>query len=114
MKGPRKATRVLLPSSINAFNTFSPPISRIYDPHLLAFLSPAVPCEPATHLDEGLDLTPPLNLLRAHALCDLERVALNASHNGMRVWALLGSLVELLDYDDLLAGMATLENDRDL
>jgi hypothetical protein len=66
------------------------------------------------HLDEGLDLAPPRELLRAHTLGHLERVALNAGDDGVRVGALLCALIELPDHDDLVAGLTALEDDRDL
>ena len=56
-----------------------------------------------THLDEGLDLAPPRNLLRAHALRYLERVTLDAGNDCVGVWPLLGALIELFDDDDLLS-----------
>ena len=67
-----------------------------------------------TDLDERLDLAPLRHLLRAHALRHLEWVTLDAGDDGMGVWPLLGALVELLDDDDLLAGLAALEDDGDL
>ena len=67
-----------------------------------------------TYLDERFDLTPSLKLLGPHALRHLPRVALDTSNDGMRIWALLGAIVELLYDDDLLASVATLEGYRDL
>ena len=65
-------------------------------------------------LDEGLDLAPARDALGAHALVDLERVALNAGNDGVGVRALLGAVVVLLDDDNLLTGLATSKNDGDL
>ena len=67
-----------------------------------------------TNLDERLDLAPLRDLLRTHTLRYLEGVTLDADNDGMGVWPLLGALVELLDDDDLLAGLAALEDDGDL
>ena len=80
---------------------------------------PERPCpgslqERKTHLDEGLDLVPLRQLLATHPLGDLPGVPFNASNNGMRVGPLLRSLIELFDYDRLLACMASLCEDGDL
>ena len=45
-----------------------------------------------TDLDEGLDLGALLDALLAHALGHLARVALDASHDGVGVRALLHSI----------------------
>ena len=66
------------------------------------------------HLDERLDLAPLRELLRTHALGDLQWVALDAGNDGVGVGALLGALVELLDYDDLLARLTALQNNCNL
>lgn len=55
-------------------------------------------------LDEGLDLGALVRLLLAHALCDLERVALNAGDEGVGERVGLGAGVLGLDNDDLYAG----------
>jgi hypothetical protein len=68
----------------------------------------------STHLDERLNLAPTRELLRAHTLGDLKRVALDAGDDRVGVGALLRALVHLLDDDDLVAGLTTLENDGDL
>ena len=65
----------------------------------------------STHLDERLDLAPLRNLLGAHTLRHLEGVTLDAGNDSMGVWPLLGALIELLDDDDLLAGLTALQND---
>ena len=67
-----------------------------------------------THLDEGLDFAPLRQLLLAHTLCYLEGVTLDAGNDGVRVWPLLGALIELLDDDHLLPRLAALEDDCDL
>lgn len=67
-----------------------------------------------THLDEGLDLAPLGQLLRPHPLCHLQWVTLDTSDNGVRKWSLLGTLIILLDNDDLLSGLASLEDNGDL
>ena len=67
-----------------------------------------------TDLDEGLDLGPPRDLLRTHALGDLQWVALDARNDGVGVGALLGALIELLDHDDLLACLAAGQHDGNL
>ena len=67
-----------------------------------------------THLDERLDLAPLRELLRTHALGDLQWVALDASNDSVGVGALLGALIELLDDNDLLARLTAGQNDGDL
>jgi hypothetical protein len=67
-----------------------------------------------THLDERLDLAPPCELLRAHTLGYLERVALDASNDRVGVRALLSAIIKLLNDDDLVASLATLEDNSDL
>jgi hypothetical protein len=66
------------------------------------------------HLDERFDFTPPRKLLRTHSLGHFPRIALDSSNNGVRIWALLGPIVDLLDDDDLPACLATLEDDCNL
>ena len=67
-----------------------------------------------THLDEGLDFAPLRQLLLAHALCYLERVTLDASNDRVGVRPFLCALIQLLDDNDLLTGLASLEDDRNL
>jgi hypothetical protein len=67
-----------------------------------------------THLDERLDFAPALQLLGTHALRDLPWVALDASNDSVGVWSLLGTIIELLDDDDLLASLAALKDECDL
>ena len=67
-----------------------------------------------SHLDERLDLAPLRELLRTHALGDLQWVALDASNDSVGVRPLLGALIELLDDDHLLPRLAALEDDCDL
>ena len=66
------------------------------------------------YLDERLDLTPLGQLLGSHSFCHLQRVTLDASNDGVREGPFLGSLVILLDNDDLPSGLASLEDDSDL
>jgi len=66
------------------------------------------------HLDERLDTVPPLQLLGAHSPRDLSGVTLNASNNSVGVWPFLGSFIDLLDNDDLLACLTALQDDGDL
>ena len=67
-----------------------------------------------TYLDERLYFAPLRKLLRTHPLGHLQGVPLDSSNNSMRVWSVLGTLVQLLDDDDLLPCLTTCENDRDL
>ena len=55
-----------------------------------------------TYLDEWLDLAAASELLGAHTLVDLERVALNTSGNHIREAVLLGALILLLDNNNLI------------
>lgn len=71
-------------------------------------------CEWSTNLDEGLDLAPLGDLLCTHTLGHLERVTLDAGNDSMGVRPLLGTLVELLDDNDLPPRLAALEDDGDL
>lgn len=66
------------------------------------------------HLDEGLDLAPLRQLLLAHTFRYLERVTLDASNDRVGIRPLLCSLIQLLDDNDLLAGLASLKYDRNL
>lgn len=61
-----------------------------------------------THLDERLDLAPPLHLLLAHTVRHFSGVAFDTGDDGMGVGPLLGTLIELLDDDDLVASWAAL------
>lgn len=53
------------------------------------------------HLDEGLDLAPLAELLGTHPLADLQRVSLDTGNDDVRVRPLAGSVVVLLDDNDL-------------
>ena len=66
------------------------------------------------HLDERLDLAPLVSLLVSHSFCHLQGVTFDTSDNGMGEWSLLGTLIILLDNDDLLSGVASLEDNGDL
>ena len=66
------------------------------------------------HLDERLDLASPCNLLLTHPPRHFSGVAFDAGNDGVGVWSLLGTVIELLDDNDLFAGLATLEADGDL
>ena len=70
--------------------------------------------ERKTHLDEGLDFVPPLQLLRTHAPRYFPRVTLNPGNNGMWVGPLLRPVIELLDDNDLLACLTAGQHDGDL
>lgn len=59
-----------------------------------------------TYLDEGLDLAAASELLRAHRLRHLERVALNTGGNHEGEAVLLVALVVLLDHDDLTVSLS--------
>lgn len=67
-----------------------------------------------THLDERLDLVPPLQLLRTHALRHFPGVPFHTGNNSMGIRAFLGALVELFDNDDFPASLAALEDDGNL
>ena len=54
-----------------------------------------------TDLDEGLDLAALGQLLRTHTLRYLEGVTLDAGDDGVGVGSLFGTLIVLLDHDDL-------------
>lgn len=67
-----------------------------------------------THLDEGLDLAPGGQLLLSHALGHFSRVALDSGNDGVGEWVFWGALIQLLDDDNLFAGLTALEDDCDL
>lgn len=67
-----------------------------------------------THLDERLNAAPPLQFLGTHSPCNFSRVTFNTSDDSMRVWSILGSFIDLLNNDNLLACLATLQDDGDL
>ena len=64
--------------------------------------------------DERLNLTPLGDLLLAHPFSYFSWVALDAGDNSVRVRPLFRALIELLDDDDLLPRLASLQHDRDL
>ena len=66
------------------------------------------------HLDERLDLAPPLNLLLTHTACHFSGVAFDSSDDGVGVRSFFCAIIELLDDDDFVAGLTTLEDDSDL
>lgn len=66
-----------------------------------------------THLDEGFDLVALGKGLRAHTLVHLAGVALDAGDDGMGVGPLLGTLIELLDDDNLLSRLPAVQHDGD-
>lgn len=66
------------------------------------------------HLDERLDLAPERHLFLAHTSCHFSWVALDSSNNSMGIGSLLGSLIQLPDHNDLLAGLTSLQHDCDL
>ena len=53
-------------------------------------------------------------LLLAHTSCHLAWVALDACNNGVGERDFLGAFIQLLDNDDLFAGLTALEDDGDL
>lgn len=65
-------------------------------------------------LDEGLYSASPLYLLGAHAASDFSGVTLDASDDRVGVGTFLGSLIELLNDDDLLACLTALQDDGNL
>lgn len=65
-------------------------------------------------LDERLDLRSPGNSLSTHRLGDLQGVLLDSGNNGVRVRPVLGTLVDLLDDDDLLSSLSSRKDDGDL
>lgn len=67
-----------------------------------------------THLNKRLDLAPVCQLFLTHTPRYFPGVPLDASDNSMRVWSLLGALIQLFDNDDLLAGLTALEHDCNL
>ena len=67
-----------------------------------------------SYLEERLHFIPLRDRLFAHALGDLSRVPIDTGDDGMRVRSLLGSLVKLLDHDNLSSGLSALEDDGDL
>ena len=67
-----------------------------------------------TDLDERLYSVSPLYFLGSHAAGDFSRVTLDASDNRVGVGTFLGSLIELLDDNDLLACLTALQDDGDL
>jgi hypothetical protein len=70
--------------------------------------------ERGAYLDERLDLGPLGDPLGTHGLGDLEGVSLDTGDDGVGVGTLLGTVVVLLDDDDLLTGLSTRENDGNL
>ena len=66
------------------------------------------------YLNERLDLTPLGQLLRSHSFGHLQGVTLDTSDDGVGEGSLLGSLIILLDNDDLPSGLASLEDNSDL
>jgi hypothetical protein len=68
----------------------------------------------STRLDKRLNAAPPLQLLGAHSPRNFSRVTLNASNDSMGIRPLLGSFIDLLDNDDLLACLTALQDDGDL
>lgn len=67
-----------------------------------------------THLDERFDFTSPREFLGTHTFGHLPGVAFDSSNDSMGVWALLSTIIKLLYDDDLLASLATLEDDGNL
>ena len=67
-----------------------------------------------THFDEGLDFASGGELLLTHTAGHFSWVALDTGDNGVGVFPLLGSLIHLLDDDDLFASVTALEDDCDL
>ena len=66
------------------------------------------------YLNERLDLTPLGQLLRSHSFGHLQGVTLDTSDDGVGEGSLLGSLIILLDNDDLPSGLASLEDNSNL
>jgi len=66
------------------------------------------------YLDEGLDTAALGELLLAHGLCHLARVALDASDQSMAIGAVLGAVILLLDDDSLLACVLAREDNAHL
>lgn len=65
-------------------------------------------------LNEGSDLRPRRDLLRAHALRHLPRVLVNAGYDAVAERMLVRALVIGLQNHALLAGILTLEQDNNL
>ena len=57
------------------------------------------------YLDERLDLTPLRKLLSTHPFCDFQWVSLDTGDDGVGVGSFLGTLIVLLDHDDLATGL---------
>ena len=67
-----------------------------------------------THLNKWLDFAPTEQLLSSHAFGHFPWVALDTGDYSMRIWSVLGALVQLFENDDLLAGLAALQDDCNL
>jgi len=59
------------------------------------------------NFDERLDLGSLGDLLLSHRFGDFQWVPLDTSNNGVGVWSLLGTLISLLDDNDLLPCLST-------
>lgn len=95
-----------------------PPPTAAFPERLLAPIQPPAVLRKreaaGTHLDEGLDLASSSKSLGTHRLVDRQRGSLNTSNDGVGVRSLLGSVIVLLDDDNLLSSLSTRENDGDL
>ncbi len=66
------------------------------------------------NLEERLDSRSFLDLLLRHALCNLQRFPSNTSYYAMAILANIDTVIESLDNDTLLAGVAAVEHDDNL
>lgn len=67
-----------------------------------------------THLNEWLHFAPLSESFAPHTLRHLSRIPFDSSDNGVGVGALLGALIQLLNDDNLLSRLTSLEDDGDL
>jgi hypothetical protein len=67
-----------------------------------------------THLDERLHFASVGQLLLTHSPCDFSGVALDSGNDSMGERSVLGTLIQLLNDNNLFAGLTTLEDDGNL
>lgn len=68
----------------------------------------------STHLNERLDRTPTLKLLLTHTPSHFTRVTLYTGNDGMWVGPVFGSIIVLLNNDDLFTRLTALEDNGNL
>ena len=67
-----------------------------------------------SNLEERLDSRSFLDLLLGHALCNLQRFPGNTSYYAMAVLANINTVIESLDNNSLLSGIAAIEHNHNL